>query len=64
VDPKAKDFFSYRLSVEELISHGLIFVDARGISYLTDGGVNLCKEHRQEIAQEELYYRHFVAAPM
>lgn len=53
------DYNDFSLGVLELARLRLVVVDLKAFVFLTDSGVQYCKEHNEEIAKYPYYYSHF-----
>jgi hypothetical protein len=53
------DYNDFSLGALELARLRLVIVDLKGFVFLTDSGVQYCKEHNEEIAKYPYYYSHF-----
>lgn len=63
VGRQAPNYASFAIGVRELEWDRLVYADPRGLSYLTNEGIEFCKREREALDREALYYDSFVAAP-
>jgi hypothetical protein len=59
VGQSAPDYQDFMLGITQPLMHQLIFLDGRGFVFLTDAGVEFCKQHNKEIASYPFFYSHF-----
>jgi hypothetical protein len=55
----APDYHEFSLGITQLLMQHLVSLDARGFVFLTEAGVDFCKQHNQEISTYPFYYSHF-----
>jgi hypothetical protein len=59
----AHDYVGYAIGSKELEWERHVYLDPRGMVYLTNEGVDFCRHNLNAIAEEPLYYNHFAPAP-
>lgn len=62
VGRQAPDYATFSIGAKELEWEKYIFLDPRGMAYLTNEGIKLCRENQSSLEAENLYYRQFVPA--
>lgn len=58
----APDYSDFRAGAAPLLEAGLIYVDRRGICYLTNEGMTFCREQRDILQADGPFYRQFASA--
>jgi hypothetical protein len=53
------DSFAFHIGIGELLYHQYVFVNARGLYFLTDAGLEFCRRNRDVIEAERHYYKNF-----
>jgi hypothetical protein len=61
--PAAPDYASFFLGANELHHLKYVIPNARDMVYLTDEGIELCRQNREALAREPLHYKAFHAVP-
>jgi len=59
VGPGAPDYLEFNLGVSELVKEGLAAVDHRGFVFLTNTGLDFCKQYKSEISTSPFFYEKF-----
>ena len=49
IHPSAPDYVEFRAGATELLTSGLIAEDRRGLVFLSDSGMEFCKQHENEL---------------
>ena len=63
VGRQAPDYATFSIGAKELEWDKYVFIDPRGLAYLTNEGVELCRQNKPAIQDEPLYYKQFTPAP-
>lgn len=59
VGPGTPDYLEFSLGVSELLKEGIATVDARGFVFLTNTGLEFCKQYNPEISASPFFYEKF-----
>jgi len=59
----APDYVTFAIGTKELEWERYVYLDPRGMVYLTNEGVQFCKNNLPALNEAPLYYNHFVPAP-
>jgi hypothetical protein len=63
VGKAAPDFTTFSLGSKELEWEKYVYVDPRSMVYLTNEGLEFCRQNQQALDAEPLYYHQFSPAP-
>jgi hypothetical protein len=63
VGRQAPAYFTFSTGAKELEWEKYVVLDPRGFVYLTNDGIEFCKQNRAPLDNEPLYYKDFVAPP-
>ncbi len=63
VGRQAPDFATFSIGAKELEWDKYVFIDPRGMAYLTNEGVEVCRHNKPALQEEVLYYKQFMPAP-
>ena len=59
VKQHSPDSFAFHIGIGELLYHQYVYADARGLYFLTDAGLDFCRQNRDAIEAERHYYQNF-----
>lgn len=59
VSPKAPDYHEFALGITQPLMQHLAYLDSRGFVFLTNSGVEFCKQNNKEITAYPFYYSNF-----